>query len=120
MAGNVEADTTATIKVDTQLPTANMSQTGQGQPTITGTDQAALSGVASVSYRVGNSGGYTTVAGSSTTLNLPTGHVHGLALRDRQRRQPEHPGQLDRHGGCHRADDQQRGPRRRCAGDQLE
>ena len=72
-AGNVEADTTATIKVDTQLPTANLSQTGQGQPTITGTDQAALSGVASVSYRVGNSGGYTTVAGSSTTLNLATG-----------------------------------------------
>jgi hypothetical protein len=72
-AGNVEPDTTATIKVDTQLPTANMSQTGQGQPTITGTDQAALSGVASVSYRVGNSGGYTTVAGTSTTLSLATG-----------------------------------------------
>jgi hypothetical protein len=72
-AGNVEADTTATIKVDTQLPTANMSQTGPGQPTITGTDQAALSGVASVSYRVGNSGAYTTVAGSSTALNLTTG-----------------------------------------------
>ncbi len=32
VAGNVEADTTATIKVDTQLPIANMSQTGQGQP----------------------------------------------------------------------------------------
>jgi hypothetical protein len=72
-AGNIEADNTATIKVDTQLPTASMSQTGSGQPTITGTDQAALSGVASVSYRVGNSGSYTTVPGSSTTLALPTG-----------------------------------------------
>ena len=72
-AGNVEADTTATIKVDTQLPTAAIAQTGSGQPTVTGTDQAALSGVASVSYRVGGTGAYTTVAGTSTTLNLPTG-----------------------------------------------
>ena len=73
VAGNVEADTTATIKVDTALPTATISQVGSGQPTITGTDQAALSGVASVSYRVGGTGAYTTVPGTSTTLDLPTG-----------------------------------------------
>ncbi len=119
VAGNVEADTTATIKVDTQLPTANLSQTGQGQPTITGTDQAALSGVASVSYRVGNSGELHHCRGQLDHPEPGDRHVHGLALRDRQRRQPEHPGQLGRHGGCHWADDQQRGPRRRCAGDQL-
>jgi hypothetical protein len=61
------------IKVDTQLPTAGISQTGSGQPTITGTDQAALSGVASVSYRVGGTGAYTTVAGTSTTTSRPAG-----------------------------------------------
>jgi hypothetical protein len=72
-AGNIEADSTSTIKVDTQAPTANLSQTGQGQPTLSGTDQAALSGVASVSYRVGNTGAYVTVPGSSTVLNLATG-----------------------------------------------
>lgn len=70
LAGNV-TDETASIKVDTVLPTAALQQTGNGQPTITGTD--ATSGVASVSWRDGSSGGYTTVSGSSTTLSLGNG-----------------------------------------------
>jgi hypothetical protein len=73
VAGNVSADQTATIKVDTEVPNAALSQTGGGQPTLSGTD--ATSGVASVSWRDGGtgSGGYTTVSGSSTTLSLSNG-----------------------------------------------
>jgi len=71
VAGNVPLFQSATIKVDTVVPTASLSQTGSGQPTISGTD--ATSGVASVSWRDGNTGGYTTVAGSSTTLSLANG-----------------------------------------------
>jgi hypothetical protein len=71
VAGNVSADQTATIKVDTIAPSASLSQTGGGQPTISATD--ATSGVASVSWRDGGTGSYTTVNGSSTTLSLTNG-----------------------------------------------
>lgn len=70
LAGNV-TDESATVKVDTVLPSAALQQTGSGQPTITGTD--ATSGIASISWRDGGSGTYTTVPGSSTTLNLGNG-----------------------------------------------
>jgi hypothetical protein len=71
LAGNVTNAPQATIKVDTVLPGASLSQTGNGQPTISGTD--ATSGVASVSWRDGGSGGYTTVSSTSTSLSLPNG-----------------------------------------------
>ena len=71
VAGNVETTRSATIRVDNGAPTASLVQVGNGQPTISGTD--TTSGVASVSWRDGGSGAYTTVSGSSTTLNLTNG-----------------------------------------------
>lgn len=71
VAGNESADQTATIKVDTVLPTASLTQTAGGQPTISGTD--ATSGIASVSWRDGGSDPYTTVNATSTTLSLSPG-----------------------------------------------
>jgi hypothetical protein len=69
-AGNLSGSSTATIKVDATKPTATLTQTGSGQPTLSGSD--ATSGIASVSWREGT-GQFTTVTGSSTTLSLSEG-----------------------------------------------
>ena len=119
VAGNVEADTTATIKVDTQLPTAGISQVGSGQPTITGTDQATLSGIASVSYRVGGTWCVHHGGGHLDHPEPADRDVYGLALRDGQRGQPEHSGELDCHRGCDWADGRQRVPGDGAQGTQL-
>lgn len=70
-AGNTATTADTTINVDSAAPTATLSQTDNGQPTVSGAD--VTSGVASVSWRDGGTGAYTQVSGSSTTLHLANG-----------------------------------------------
>ena len=76
-AGNVETTNSATIKVDTVLPTSSASPvTGTTPRTVTLTGTDATSGVASIVYKI-DSGTTTTVNASSASVSILAG-VHTL------------------------------------------
>ena len=70
-AGNIQADQSATIRLDNVVPTSSIAATTATTWTITATDANPSSGV-SIEYWI-DSGAHTTVSGTSAVVTVPTG-----------------------------------------------
>jgi hypothetical protein len=79
LAGNVQADQSATIRLDNVVPTSSIAATTSTTWTITAADAAPSSGV-SIEYWV-DSGSHTTIGGTTAVVTVATGShaIHWFA-----------------------------------------